>query len=258
MSNPGDAVRVRVAHVSMQFSDSTPQKKADADRLFKREADRGAWWVTGTEAGESALRTQLRAAARANGFRFFVDRSVWVAVAKERIRRGTWDTGYVDVLQSTDGAGHHGDRGIAWAQFENEDIGRVTVGCAHYLTRGRPDAVVPANKVNLDENQRLAEAIGEWGIEHGRGGALVFYAGDQNIVDRTNDTFLGRADFTTSWDELGKYEDTGHGNIDVISSFDADGRVSARSVRALDDTEFPLHTDHYLVEGAFDVKPSRL
>jgi hypothetical protein len=246
-------IRVPVAHASMQFSDNPAQKRADADKIFKRQRDRGAWWITGTEAGQEDLRDALRTAASRYGYRFFVVRDVWVGVDKDRITKGTWRTGYEHAIDSSAGVGKHTDKGVGWAQFDNADLGTITVGCAHYLTKGRPGAPA-AYRVNLDENARLARVIGEWGAEHGKGNALVFYNGDQNIVDRTADTFVGQADFTSSWDELGRWENTGHGNIDVLASWDHDGRVSAANVRALDDREFHLHTDHYLVEGAFDVR----
>jgi hypothetical protein len=239
----------------MQFSDDVVQMVHDADAIFARERSRGARWGTGTEAGDDALRRALRAAARRNGYRFTVDRDVWVAVDEAVIEPGSWKTGFELALESFEGTGKHTDKGVAWAQWDDVDLGQVTVGAGHYLTRGRPSGKGEYRE-NLDENLRFARVIGDFGREHGKGSALVFYNGDQNIVDRIDDTFLGE-DFTSSWDELGRYENTGHGNIDVLASWDHDGRVSAGAVRALDDSEFRLFTDHFLVEGSFLVKPKR-
>lgn len=250
-------VRVPVAHASMQFSDSTKQKRHDAKAIFERERERGAWWITGTEAGPGAsqdLRDALAEEAKAFGFTFFVRGDSWVSFDKARIVRGSMRHGFEFALDSSEGDGKHTDKGVGWASIENEDIGRITVGSVHYLTRGRPDSRSPLYRVNLDENRRYAEVVGKWGREHGRGKALVFVQGDVNIVDRIADVFLGEADFTTSWDELGRWENTGHGNIDVLASYDRDGRVRALGTKALDDSEFPLATDHFLVEGAFAVK----
>lgn len=247
-------MRVPVAHASMQFSDTREQMQVDAEKLFRRQRDREAWWMTGTEAGAGNPLGGILAAVGADyGYRVHRARDVWVAVARERIERGSWRVGYEHAIDASEGVGKHTDKGVGWASFESVDVGRVTVGCAHYLTKGRPGAPAPY-RVNLEENRRLARVIGDWADEHGKGKALVFYQGDQNIVDRTSDTFLGQADLTTSWDELGKWQNTGHGNIDVLASYDRDGRVSARSVRALDDRKFFLHTDHFLVEGDFDVR----
>jgi hypothetical protein len=74
--------------------------------------------------------------------------------------------------------------------------------------------------------------------------------------DRKTDTFFV-APMTSAWDELDKYENTGHGPIDVIASYDHDGRVKAKYIRALDDKEFSLHTDHFLIEAGFDVRLGR-
>ena len=48
---------------------------------------------------------------------------------------------------------------------------------------------------------------------------------------------------------------TGRGNVDVIASCDQDGRVSGKSCEALTDRKIRLHADHFLVEGAFNVRP---
>ena len=44
------------------------------------------------------------------------------------------------------------------------------------------------------------------------------------------------------------------GVIDVLASYDRDGRVTALRVRALDDKEFFQHSDHYVVEAEYRVE----
>ena len=159
-----------------------------------------------------------------------------------------WDL----IAPKGEGFGKRGPRGLLQVHLEDSPIGPVTFAEAHLLTKGRPDG--PAfMRQNLELNRRFTRAIGEAAKRNGAGRRLFFYMGDQNIVDRENDTFLGQP-LTSSWDELEKWENTGHGNIDVIASYDKDGRVSAAYCRALDDGEFPLRGDHFLVESGFNVK----
>src|SRR5690606_34500732 len=132
-----------------------------------------------------------------------------------------------------------GPKGLVHVSFEssNEDLGRVAVGAAHYLT----DARRPSSPYWV-WNEKLGEEIGKWAREEGKGPALVFYGGDQNMADRRNDepqgdTFFGEP-LTSTWDELRKWENTGHGTIDVIATYNKDGRVSALRTNALNDREF--------------------
>lgn len=239
---------LRFAHASMQYSDKPWQMRADAKVIFARGYD----IITGTEANRPAMREALLAAAKTNGYRLYVVRSVWVAVHK-RLRSGNWESGFVPVITAGESrTGKHTDRGIAWVSFDTDELGRITVGAGHYLTKGRP-VKGRVYSANLDLNERFGPAIEKWAAEKGAGSALVFYGGDQNIVDRTSDTFFG-APMTSAWDELGKYESTGHGNIDVIASYDPDARVKAKYIRALDDHVLPLFTDHYLVEAGYEVR----
>lgn len=235
-------------HTSMQYSDSPEQIEADVERIFKR----GKQFLSGTESADAPLPDLLLHAASRHDYFLHQVNSVWVAVKKNLVDNpGKMRTGYVPAIQSFEGAGKHGDRGIVWLSFPHDDLGRITHGCSHYLTRGRR----PGDP-NYNLNKRLANAIGDWAREKGDGDAIVTYAGDQNIPDRTEDTFFG-SPLTSFWDELGRYENTGHGSIDVIASYDRDGRVEAKDIRALDDTEYPLNIDHFLVEGKATVRHLR-
>ena len=269
-------MKVRTAHISLQFSDTDRQTTSDVEKLFKRGEDRGWAWLTGTEAGPGAGNTgeELIRVARDYGFRPWVpsqtERGIkrftdcWVAVNKDFVDGG-WRQGYRHVLSGSD---HYrdsikmppgkrwGPKGVVHVGFDNDKLGRLNVGVAHYLTDARHPGS-PYWKLN----KLLAEAIGDWAREAGHGSDLAFYAGDQNMADDKNsqpqgDTFFGQP-LTSAWDELKKWEGTGHGNIDVIASYNRDRRVKALKVKALSDKEFHLHTDHFLVEATYKIKPIR-
>jgi GH25 family lysozyme M1 (1,4-beta-N-acetylmuramidase) len=257
-------LRMHGMHASLQYSDSTAQQREDLRRIFGRAAEREVAWATGTEAGPGAgaQRELLDEIGRDHGYRVFIPNrptDTWVAVRRERIN-GSWESGHVPVVPGsgqlpdaiTSGK-RWGPKGITWASWNDAQLGRtVTIGAAHYLT----DAREPSSP-RWALNRQLAKAAGELARERGQGKAIVFYGGDQNMADNKNgepqgDTFFGQP-LTSAWDELGKWSGTGHGNIDVLASYDADRAVSAAYIRSLGDAKFPLHTDHFLVEAGFDV-----
>ena len=246
--------RVHVMHCSMQFSDPTAQKVADVKAIFTRAKKRGVAWITGTEggAGSEDLIDTLRKQAPTFGYRIWTHPATdaWIAVSKDYIDGG-WD-GYWGGTIIPGKAKDHTAKGVLAVSFNNKKLGKITVIAAHYLTKGRPGDPNPEYRQHVAENKKLAEAIGAYAKKMGKGSNKVFYGGDQNIVDRTSDTFFGMP-LTSLWDELQKWENTGHGNIDVIASYDADTAVTGAYCRALDDTKFFLNTDHYAVEGGFDV-----
>lgn len=233
----------------MQFSDTDEQMAHDIDLLFGR----GARILGGSEAGGEKSKPMpdlLRAACERFGYRFHIGRGDWIAVDEDLVAGG-WREGYVPVLESTDGAGRHTDRGIPWVSFETRRLGRVTVGVGHFLTNGRDPG-----DVNYEWNVRYAAAVGEWAREHGRGDGVVFWMGDVNTPDRSYDVLRG-APLTTLGDALEDWQNTGHGPIDVIATYDRDGRVSAVSLRVLDDSELRLHTDHFVSVGRVRVRHVR-
>lgn len=243
-------------HCSMQAFDTGQQKQMDVNKIFSRAKNREVAWITGTEAGPASmnLRKYLRDAGDEYGYRLQIAGDIWIAVRKAMIR-GDWMDGWINVLESEQGAGKHSDRGVCWVQFvsahQGQLLGQVSVAAAHYLTKGRQ----PGDP-NYRLNSRLSVAIGNWGKVHGKGAALAFYGGDQNIVDSKDDTFRG-APFTSLGDELKKYPSTGHGPIDVIASYNADKRVTGKYWRTLSDQEFRLNTDHFLCEGGYSVTALR-
>lgn len=240
-------------HASMQFSDSKEQMQHDVDALFDLKAD----IYTGTEAGGGGGGQNLRAIlvkqTKARGYRFTVKGDTWVAVNKDIIKSKWFRTGFVHVIDSSQGTGKHTNKGITWASFKGVDgLGKITVGAGHYLTKGRPDGSF-VYRVNVKWNDLYAKAIGKWAKRKGKGEALAFYGGDQNIVDKFSDTFFGEP-LTSSWDELKKWQNTGHGNIDVVASYDRDERVSWVSVNALNDKNLFLNTDHYPVKSVAQIE----
>lgn len=240
--------KIDLAHFSMLHSLTEEQSLKDAAKIFGR----GYMWITGTEGGSDPLQRVLRVAAWNAGYTFHVYKANWICIKRDLITRHSLKKGAVTVVSNDQVHGHGHDLNVAWVQFDNPRLGHVTVLCSHYATKGRPGEN-KAHTINVDENRTLAHKIGDMGETYGKGSSLVFYGGDQNIVDKHTDTFFGEG-FTSSWDELDKYENTGHGNIDVIASFNKDGRVEAKSVRALDDKEMHMFTDHFPVEASFNVK----
>lgn len=250
---------LKFAHISLQFSDSKSEQASDLKKIFGRGND----IVTGTEARKSKTYRVLKSEAKAAGMVVYrSSRSdCWIAVKKTLVEKGSFSSGYEHVIYSSakrnDPAHPHGDRGVTWISFTSKDYGQISVAASHYLTLGRFEGQSQKDDRSCRDdhftlNRKLADAIGDWARTFGGGAGLAFYGGDQNIVDRSQDTFFGNP-LVSTWDELDKYQDTGHGNIDVIASYAADGRVSADYVRALDDKYVKLFGDHYLIESGFNV-----
>lgn len=241
--------RVHVMHASMQFNDSDAQKRSDIGDIFERAEKRKVSWITGTEAGEQPMRSIIKAFATEYGFAVHTWRDNWICVRKTIIARDSWDHGDVFVAKASETAGPGHDSGFPWVQFRHLDLGVISVAAGHYPTKG-----ASPGDPNYQINRRYAKAIGDWARTHGDGLKLAFYHGDQNVDDRKLDTFYGQP-MLSLWDELGKHESTGHGNIDVIAHYTKDTRVTGAYIRALDDTEFSQFADHFVVEGGYDIEP---
>jgi hypothetical protein len=239
--------RVHLAHFSMLYAVNPKQAIADANTVFTRNYD----WITGTEAGQDPVKGALAAAAKKHGYTFHAYKSNWVAVRKDNIVKGSYREGTRTLVDNDQVAGKGHDPNVAWVRFRHPELGVIKVMCSHYPTKGRPDGKGIYRR-NLKWTRALAKLIGKIARKIGKGPALVFYGGDQNIVDRRNDTFF-KEPLTSAWDELNKYENTGHGNIDVIASFDYDEETKAVYIRALDDRELKMFSDHYAVEAGYDV-----
>lgn len=229
-----------LAHYSLEFRDTLAQKKRDYQVMF----DQGYDAITGTEVGQPDALRVLRLAAHRAGYTVFAYKSNFVSLRKELIVPGSYHKGATTVVDKDKTAGRGHDSNIVWAGMTVKGVGKCTFLCSHYNTR-QPE--------NQKWNRLIAREVGDLAEKFGAGMGLVWYGGDQNIVDRKADTFFGE-DLTSVWDELQKYENTGHGNIDVIASYDPDGRVEARYIRALDDREQFMHADHFPVEAGFKVR----
>lgn len=236
-----------LAHISMQFSDTVAQQVSDTEKVFKR----GYHGITGTEVGEPSFQKILRLAAHEYGYALDIYASNWVAVRKDLIKRGSLQHHKKFVVDNDEMATKGHNRAVNGLSMETEGIGTWSLLASHYAVKGTP-VVGDPDKVNLDVNKKLAIGIGNLADKLAIGRSLVFYGGDQNIVDEKADTFFGES-LTSTWDELNKYQNTGHGNIDVVASHDKDGRVEARYVRAFSDEKLHFHSDHFLVESGFRV-----
>jgi hypothetical protein len=233
-------ITIPLIHGSMQTQDTPAQQRKDADDLCAEARRRKAWWITGTEANNKAEADIYKAAAIKHGYtEFFRGSDMWVAVDPKRL------TGLKSQFYKLyDGeAGKYTAKGVLRVTGRHALLGQITILDSHYFTL----------KQNPARNRLLASKIGDLAREYGRGGAKVFYGGDQNENDKTRDTFYG-SPLTSLQDELKRWEGT-HGDrpIDVLATYDNDGYVKAKSVAVLDDKEFPQFADHDVVVGAVSV-----
>lgn len=249
-------LRIDVMHISMQYSDTTAQQRADSDKVFARARTRKIWWVTGTEANNAEDRANISSGAAKYGFRFIhKGGDVWIAIDPARIA-GNLKSDFTKVIQGV--AGRYPTRGVLRATFDPKlPVGQLTILAAHYNLGppGHPHGTGPV------DNPLIAKEIGRQAKVYGKGSGLVFYGGDQNIHDNKFDSFYGEP-LTSTWDELRHYAPTHPGpeTIDVIASYDPDGRVKAAYSRSQNDATFHLNTDHFLVEAGFDItllKPAK-
>lgn len=239
-----------LAHFSMQYSDTVKQKQHDAARIFGRGYDA----MTGTEASEESTQRVMRAKAAEEGYRLFIRRSNWVAINRKIIVPGSYRKGHVMLVDNDEVYGPGHDLHVTWAGCTVEGLGEITFLSGHFATKGRPNGKDDILRINIGVNRTYAQGIETIVEKLAAGNKLAIYGGDQNNHDKAVDTFFG-ADLTSAWDELGKYEKThAVGNIDVMASYDKDGRVKAKYIRALDDKELFMHSDHFPVEAGFEIE----
>lgn len=252
VKTPAGYFQLRIAHASLQFSDPAARRKADINKIFAQ----GYHWITGTEAGEADTRAMLREAATKydRKYRVHVVRDTWIAVRTDMITKD-WETGQIKFIENdlTWGRGH--DTGLAWVSFYNKRLGKISIGCSHYPVRGNPKDPRPEWRVNAKWTKVAANGIGKWAKEQGKGTALVFYGGDQNLDDKIIDTFFAQP-LTSCWDDLKRYPGThGRPTLDVVARYDYDGRVKpCIAADSKTDKEFFLGSDHWLVVAKYNVK----
>jgi len=234
-----DIFKLKMQFSALQFSDPKPQQVYDVQSLFTTRPFAHKTRIKGgTETGDPDFRDIIRGAARLTNHRTAFKGDVWLAVDKHFINGG-WDQGWIPVLDPSEGKGKHSARGILWVSFNNNEVGRITIGCAHYLTKGRR----PGDP-NYELNGELIDATAQFGRDFGKGDDLVFMMADGNIPDDKFDVFRG-GPFTTAADELGRHPNTGYGPIDWIASYDRDGRVEAGRMQVMSDKTLFLYTDHF-------------
>ena len=253
---------VECAHASLEFLDRAREKQHDVHQIFERARKSGLRWVTGTEAasGGGPLAQLIHDEAKKHGFRSWVpslngiNTDCWIAVDKEFFTKGSISRDYIPVVPSSEafyaergmspvGRPRWAARGLTIVSFKNPDLGEFNIAAGHYI-------VAAAGFEPL--NRKIADTAAQWASDVAKGPGLAFYAGDQNLNDKSKDTFFG-APLTSVWDELGKWDDTGHGTYDVIATYDRDRRVRPVYIRALKDQRFPLFSDHFFVEAGFEI-----
>lgn len=253
---------VTCGHASLEFLDTAREKQHDVHQIFERARKKGLAWVTGTEAASGAgpLGQMIHDEAKRHGFRPWVpsvqgiNTDCWIAVDRGFFKRGTFHRDYIPVIPSSEafyrehgmnpsGRPRWAARGLTIVSFRNVDLGEFNIAAGHYIVAAAGLEVL---------NRKIADEAARWALNVARGTGLAFYAGDQNLNDKSKDTFFGEP-FTSLWDELGKWDDTGHGTYDVIATYDRDRRVAGKFIRAYKDAAFPLFSDHFFVEAGFEI-----
>lgn len=241
--------RLHIAHASLQFSDTTTQWRHDTRTIFGL----GYHIIGGTEAGENRNWQILRQEAHGRGYVIDRYKSNWLAVHSDQVRgRVKWVHRTVADNDQVVGRGHDSNYITGTFTHANPRVGGITAMTSHYPTKGQWYHPAPSRRVNTWITRKMGRVTSRTLAQMSRGRKLGFYTGDQNLSDRVVDTFSG-GPLTTCWDELGKWPNTGHGNIDVIASFDGDTRVKCLSARALNDKTLFLHGDHFLIEAVYEI-----
>ena len=238
-------------HTSLQFSDPPRQQKHDVETLF--EKGKAFPLKTGTESGDdNALFELVEEYADKHNHLLARRQGNWVAVDRDIIKRGSSRRGHIFVASNNILSGPQRNREFPYISFTHTDerMGRISVAGFHYSTHGR----LPLDP-NWDTNKRYADKIAEWMQEFGKGKDIALGAGDFNMIDvfKRQDWAFG-GPFTSMADELGHYQNTGHGPIDGFVSFDRDARVRAKRLQVLADNELHMFTDHYVCRGTWDVR----
>lgn len=241
-SPPKPSLRVHAGHVSLRYSLTTAQKEADALKIFSIGFD----WITGTEALEKNGYNALRKAAAKYGY--WIHRpsgqDCWVAVKGSIVdgRVHGWYSGTVVPGKK----GKHSNLGVPAVRFKhkNPGVGWIGVASAHYTTRKQDPKRVGA--------RRIASKISSLSRSWGKGPWLFFSGIDGNQSDKTTDQYFG-GPMITCWDEVGRYPDTGHGNIDSVARSKGDLRVKCVSANVIGDTLIPLSSDHKIVSTYYEI-----
>jgi hypothetical protein len=257
-----------ISHTSLQFGDTDREHTEDIEAILSR----GRMLVGGTEAGLGAGNTakELKRIGAAYDYRMWVPQAegintdCWVGVHKD-LADGGFKTHFNPVIPSSrefEKKGLRCDRrwgpkGLVWLEFDS-DLGHISHGAMHYLTGARHPHAVHGEVDHWAWNKKLGRHAGLWAAQQGRGPGLAFVSLDGNMADNKNDEPQGDMFFdspvTTAADELEAWENTGHGAIDGIASYNHDGRVKALDWRVFTDRELRLAADHYHCEADYAVR----
>jgi hypothetical protein len=243
---------LRMQHSSLQYSDPARQQRTDIRDLFKLGENFPI--KTGTEAGRDAAglnqnREFLQKSAEEYDHVLHISVANWIAVDRRIIKKGTLERDAIFIIDNDKLVGKMHNRTMPTLSWTHVDptIGELSVGAAHYATRG-----AVRGDPNYQANLLYANKIANWMVNAGRGRKKVFVNGDFNMNDRHLDWAFGR-NFTSMADELKAWENTGHGPIDGFCSYDKDQLVKAQRFNVLSDKEFPQFSDHKVIRGVWEV-----
>ena len=247
-------MRIKIAHASLQYSDTPQQHTDDLEKLFAQGYD----IISGTEAGAGAnnTRTELKRVCKKYGYKLSrKDKyDTWNAVRADLIEPGSFKAGAVHILERSEEEapnqpGRWLAQGLVFSTFTIPGIGEISMGTVHTLTW---KSTYTWYKIQTDK--LFAKTLGKWFKKKARGKDLGFCAGDFNRKDKPNDLFFGEP-ITSCWDELKKYPKNTHGLIDAIGSYDKDVRVRCVGARSFTDKQFFLNSDHDLILALYEIEP---
>lgn len=263
MSAPGTKT-LKIIHASLEVFDTDGQAVSDLRKIVGLKPH----ILCGTESGTDHRQDLMQDVLEKEGYVSYFpgpNTDGWIAVRAKLAGHG-FRCSYRKVWGN--GKSHHdphpyAEKGVVTFSFDHEQLGHVgIVGGGHYLTKGRwPEQAQqdhPGDPVDhVEANKKLAWAMADAAIVQSEGpDAIAFLTADTNLIDHFKDVWYGKP-ITTCWDELKKWPDTGHGNIDVVASVDADTRVRCSRADVLDDKELRLATDHFLVTTEYVVRKLR-
>lgn len=258
-------MKIKAAHTSLNTFATRKQKKEDLFAIFDRAVKEGYWWITGTEAGPGSgyTRRNLPRIAKKHGYVIAMGEKsdTWIAVDGCRIQGGlvSGNMKLIPGAKAVKDPHPYSQKNLTWIRWNNSDLGAITVGAFHLLTKGSKPGQAQKDKPgdpvdHFATNENAIEEMGLFMRKRVSREGLGFLGGDANRYLRNEESFR-EAGFTCAWDEVRSWPNTGHGCIDGQFRWNSPRR-SARAVkaRALNDEKFALNSDHYLIEATYLVE----
>lgn len=258
VQTPAGFKDLRIFHLSLEVFDSTAQAAADVAKVGKLRPH----LLGGTEAGEAEVKEMLRDVLGPKYYVFTASGGgdAWGAVRRSLVHSDIERT-YKQIIASGKAMKdphHYAAKGVLSIGWENNQLGPMGfVPGGHYLTKGRWKGQAQQDKPgdpvdHIAQNLKLAGAMADETLRLARGKGLAWMTADTNLVLRqqAEKAVAGRP-LTVCWDEVKHYPNTGHGNIDGVFSCDSDGRTRCIQADALEDRDFFLNTDHFLVRTTY-------